>query len=220
MGGFTARELAGLTLPEPVPVELGATSKFQVWLVGAPVELLVKLTTRLDQPDCGDPTNFATAGHQDRRAATGNRGDDAFLDRVGRSALTRIVPPRTLAMIGVMRLNWQLSPTVTGAPSSVPGVEDWIGERVGQRPVDEAGVVLDLPPILPALGGVAGGAPGGRVLRGEVGRDPREVLQVHLAEIDPPEVERHQHQEEQDREDEREFDHALATRTLAATAHD
>ena len=49
-----------------------------------------------------------------------------------------------------------------------------------------------------------------RVVGREVGRDPGHVLEVDLAEVDPAEVERDQGQEQEDGQDERELDEALA----------
>ncbi len=53
---------AGLAVPEPVLGELGGWLKIHVRFVGAPVDVSLKSTVRLAQPDCGEPTNFATGG--------------------------------------------------------------------------------------------------------------------------------------------------------------
>ena len=55
------------------------------------------------------------------------------------------------------------------------------------------------------------------VVRGEVGRDAGHVLEVDPAEVHATEVDRDHQEHEDDREHDRELDHALAERAVAVT---
>ncbi len=132
-------------------------------------------------------------------------------------------------IIGVMTPNVQLTCTWTVSPMSLVAVPVGVGEG-GCRDLGHAGdlrqlavrgrrISEDLVLVLRLDRRVRRGAPGLRVVRGEVGRDARHVLQVDVSEIHATEVERGEGHQKEDRQHQRELDEALAPRTARATGN-
>ena len=72
-------------------------------------------------------------------------------------------------------------------------------------------VVADLVLVLRLDVGIAAALPRRRVVGRQVSRDTAHALEVDPAEVDPTEVERDQRQEQEDGQDDRELDEALAS---------
>ena len=116
--------------------------------------------------------------------------------------------------------NWQVRPTVTGAPRAVPplrigsGIGSWGTQLMARASFSTLAWYFAFSPVA---------SPGDRPDRGVLGRltrgDAGHLLEVHPAQEHPTEIDGGQGQQQQNGHHEREFHDALAPRSLTAKTH-